>query len=207
MHEPSCFCHAQTLSYVVKSDQVMRALVAAAPENKQQRGLFAALLATNGITLGNLGRLDTALKNLNEARASFELLEKSNSSSQETDSYSGLGDLELRNVRKPGELSAKRRESWMQALAWYVKSLEAWHRVEHPLPMAPSGFDAGDPTRLRRTCSCATPLWLGPHPQPTSDRASAQTTKRCQAKGCWFNDSLFLDQFDFVPYSDVRRVL
>jgi hypothetical protein len=68
----------------------------------------------------------------------------------EADSYSGLGDLEQRKARQSSETPSKRRGSWTQARAWYVKSLETWHKIEHPLPMTPSGFDAGDPVKVVR---------------------------------------------------------
>jgi len=193
--------YTQSLDYIEKSDQIMRALVASAPENKQQKGYFAAIVSTNGITLGNLGKLDAALKDLNEARASFESLEKTDSLDHgipiraltctekmgeaaslagnlklaanyfhqvlkevepelakqnadanvpylAADSYSGLGDLELRRVRQSRGKGATQKARWTQARVWYLKSLQAWRRVDHPLPVAPSGFDAGDPAKV-----------------------------------------------------------
>jgi non-specific serine/threonine protein kinase/serine/threonine-protein kinase len=208
--------YPQNFGYVEKSDQIMRALVALAPENKQQRGLLAALLVTNGITWGNLGKLDAALQDLEEARASFELLDKTGSPGHEisiraltctekmgeaasharssklaaeyfhqvlkgvepelakqnpdpsvpylaADSSSGLGDLEQRKARQSSEALAKRRESWAQAREWYVKSLEAWHKIEHPLPVAPSGFDAGDPARVAKNLQLCDAALSSPH--------------------------------------------
>jgi serine/threonine protein kinase len=202
----------QSLGYIEKSDQIMRPLIASAPENKRQRGIFAAILVTNGITLGNLGKLDAALKNLEEARAAFESLRKTDSidhgipmhvltctekmaeaashtgSSKlaaeyfrevlrevepelvkqnpdasalylAADSYSGLGDLELRNARQSRGDRATRRLAWTQARIWYLKSLETWRRVEHPLRVAPSGFDAGDPAKVAKKLQlCETAL-------------------------------------------------
>jgi len=29
--------------------------------------------------------------------------------------------------------------------SWYTKSLDTWHRIEHPSHSAPNGFEAGDP--------------------------------------------------------------
>ncbi len=203
--------YAQSLDYIGKSDQIMCALVASAPENKQQQRYFAAIVSTNGVTFGNLGKLDAALKDLNEARASFESLQKTDSHDHgipiraltctekmgeaashagnsklaaeyfhqvlrevepelakqnpdrsvpylAADSYSGLGDLEQRKARQSSETPAKRRESWTQARAWYLKSLDAWHKIDHPLPMAPSGFDVGDPSKVAKslqTCDAA----------------------------------------------------
>jgi hypothetical protein len=66
------------------------------------------------------------------------------------DSYSGLGDLEMQKARQSRGDCARQRDDWMQARAWYVKSLETWHKIEHPLPMTPSGFDAGDPVKVVR---------------------------------------------------------
>jgi tetratricopeptide (TPR) repeat protein len=193
----------RSLGYIEKSDQIMRAVIASAPENKRQRGILAAILVTNGITLGNLGKLDAALKNLEEARAAFESLRKTDSTDYgipmnaltctekmaeaasrsgnsklaaeyfrevlkevepelvkqnpdasalylAADSYSGLGDLELGNARQSRGDRATQRLGWTQARIWYLKSLEAWRRVEHPLRVAPSGFDAGDPATVAK---------------------------------------------------------
>jgi eukaryotic-like serine/threonine-protein kinase len=191
----------QSLDYIEKSDQIMRTLVASAPENKQQQGYFAAIVFTNGVTFGNLGKLDAALKDLNEARVSFESLEKTDSLEHgipiraltctekmgeaasragnsklaanyfhqvlkevepelarhnadanvpylAADSYSGLGDLESRKARQSRGNAATQKARWTQARVWYLKSMQAWRRVDHPLPVAPSGFDAGDPAKV-----------------------------------------------------------
>ena len=66
------------------------------------------------------------------------------------DSYAGLGDLELYRARRSQENNAKRQASWTKARAGYLKSLDAWHTIEHPLPMAPSGFDVGNPSKVKR---------------------------------------------------------
>jgi eukaryotic-like serine/threonine-protein kinase len=195
--------YSQSFGYIEKSDQIMRRLVALAPENRQQHGLFAALLVTNGITSGNLGKLGPALQDLEEARASFTSLRKTDAPEQSlpipsltctekmgeaalhagdskraseyfhqvlgvvepefakhnpdasvpylaADSYSGLGDLELSKARQSRGDTAKQRAAWAQAKIWYLKSLEVWRRVEHPLPVAPSGFDAGDPAKVAK---------------------------------------------------------
>jgi len=67
------------------------------------------------------------------------------------DSYSGLGDLEFRKARQPGQGFAMRRKSWIQARECYIKSLNAWHRIDRPLPVAPTGFDAGDPAKVAKS--------------------------------------------------------
>jgi len=210
---------AQSTDYVEKSDQIMRQLVAWTPENKQQRGIFAAILLDNGITLGNSGSLDAALKHLEEARASFESLEKADSLDHgilmrtltctekmgeaasragnsklaanyfhqvlkevepelakqnadasvpylAADSYSGLGDLELRKAHQSRGNAATQKARWTQARVWYLKSLQAWRRVDHPLPVAPSGFDAGDPAKVVKNLQlCDAALRRAEHPR------------------------------------------
>jgi tetratricopeptide (TPR) repeat protein len=65
---------AQSLNYVESSEKIMRALFASAPQNVQQHGTFAAIVATNGVTLLNLGKPESALKKLEEARSRFSYL-------------------------------------------------------------------------------------------------------------------------------------
>jgi non-specific serine/threonine protein kinase/serine/threonine-protein kinase len=64
------------------------------------------------------------------------------------DSYSSLGDLAVREARQYRGASSQERDKWTEARSWYLKSLDAWHKIEHPLPVAPSGFDAGDPAKV-----------------------------------------------------------
>jgi eukaryotic-like serine/threonine-protein kinase len=63
------------------------------------------------------------------------------------DSYSGLGDLELRKAHQSHD-RAKQKEKWIAARSWYLKSLDAWHRIEHPRP---NSFDAGDPAEVAKS--------------------------------------------------------
>ena len=67
------------------------------------------------------------------------------------DSYSGLGDHELRKARQSRQSPAEKRESWIQARSWYLKSLDVWHRIEHPRHAAPRGFDVGDPAKVAKS--------------------------------------------------------
>jgi serine/threonine protein kinase len=67
------------------------------------------------------------------------------------DSYSGLGDLQLRQGRQSGHDPAKQKESWTQARSWYLKSLNAWDRIEHPRHAAPDDFDVGDPAKVAKS--------------------------------------------------------
>ncbi len=66
------------------------------------------------------------------------------------DAYSGLGDLKLNEARAPGQSVAHRRATWTDARSLYLKSLENWHRIEHPNHSAPNGFDAGDPANVAK---------------------------------------------------------
>jgi non-specific serine/threonine protein kinase/serine/threonine-protein kinase len=64
------------------------------------------------------------------------------------DAYSGLGDLKLQEARQLRQGSARKRESWTQARSWYLKSIDARRRIEHPSRTSPNGFDVGDPRRV-----------------------------------------------------------
>jgi len=66
------------------------------------------------------------------------------------DAYSGLGDLQLREARRFHKDQAQQREIWSQARSWYVKSLDAWHRIKNPVRDGPNGFDAGDPAQVAK---------------------------------------------------------
>jgi len=63
------------------------------------------------------------------------------------DAYSGLGKLRLREALQSRDEPAKGRERWIQARSWYLKSLDVWHRIEHPRP---NRFDAGDPGEVAK---------------------------------------------------------
>jgi len=66
------------------------------------------------------------------------------------DSFSGLGDLELRKAHRSLKNSAEQRASWTLARSWYLKSLEVWHKIEHPRNSAPKDFDVGDPATVTK---------------------------------------------------------
>jgi tetratricopeptide (TPR) repeat protein len=67
------------------------------------------------------------------------------------DSYSGLGDLQLREASQSGHDPAMQKESWTQARALYLKSLSAWNRIEHPGHAAPDDFDVGNPAKVAKS--------------------------------------------------------
>jgi hypothetical protein len=70
VHALSATSHsAQSFDYADKGLKIMRDLVASAPENRQQQGYLPAVLATNGSTLIDLGKSDSALTELAEARS------------------------------------------------------------------------------------------------------------------------------------------
>jgi eukaryotic-like serine/threonine-protein kinase len=66
------------------------------------------------------------------------------------DSYSGLGDLNLHQASRLPQNPANQRENWTRARACYIKSLEAWHRIDYPHRVAPNGLDAGDPAKVSK---------------------------------------------------------
>jgi eukaryotic-like serine/threonine-protein kinase len=67
------------------------------------------------------------------------------------DAYSGLGDLQRREAGRADQVGAPRRELWLQARSWYVKSLDTWHRIQSPSRDGPNGFDAGDPAQVAKS--------------------------------------------------------
>ena len=62
------------------------------------------------------------------------------------DAYSGLGELAMNEARRPGLTKAQRKSYWIEAQAWFSKSLNTWHRIEHPNHTAPNSLQVGDPT-------------------------------------------------------------
>jgi serine/threonine protein kinase len=75
------------------------------------------------------------------------------------DAYSGLGDVERIEATRSAQDQVKQRELWLQARAWYVKSLDTWHRIQSPSRDGPNGFDAGDPAQVAKSLHlCETTL-------------------------------------------------
>ena len=78
------------------------------------------------------------------------------------DAYSGLGDLKLQEARESRQDGATQTGSWAQARSWYLKSIDARRRIEHPSPTTPSGFDAGDTRKVTQSLQlCAAALSAG----------------------------------------------
>jgi len=61
------------------------------------------------------------------------------------DAYSGLGDLSMREAQQAGLTIERRKSAWTEARSWYLQSLNAWRRIEHPNHTAPNSFQVGDP--------------------------------------------------------------
>jgi serine/threonine protein kinase len=61
------------------------------------------------------------------------------------DAYSDLGDLSAKAARQTVVSREQRRSGWTDAHRWYSKSLDTWHRIEHPNHTAPNSFHVGDP--------------------------------------------------------------
>jgi hypothetical protein len=78
------------------------------------------------------------------------------------DAYSGLGDLKLQEARESRKDGARQTGSWTQSRSWYLKSIDARRRIEHPSPTTPSGFDASDPRKVTQNLQlCAAALSAG----------------------------------------------
>jgi serine/threonine protein kinase len=195
--------NAQALDYTFKSLEIMRGIVASSPENKQQRGTFAAIAVAAGTTLMKGGKPEASLNAFDEARTIYQSFLKIDSNDAgalvnaagctekmgeaaslagnsnlaadyfhqalavleplllaktpplsalytAADAYSGLGDLRLLEPGRSQHNHANERENWAQAQSWYMKSLGAWHRIEHPSHEAPNGFNAGDPIKVAK---------------------------------------------------------
>lgn len=193
---------AQSFEFTKNSLEIMRAVVASAPENRQQRGTLAAITVAGASIFLRLDRPNDALKEFDEARSLYESLHRTDSAAgpsleaaacrekmgeaaarvgntklaadyfhqalaavepllsaqapdlaalySAADAYSGLGDLELRGASHFPKDHAQQREIWSQARSWYVKSLDAWHRIKNPVRDGPNGFDAGDPAKVAK---------------------------------------------------------
>jgi hypothetical protein len=84
------------------------------------------------------------------------------------DAYNGLGDLKVRAAGQPGQNDENRRANWMEARSWYVKSREAWRRIEHPSHIDPDGIEVGTlPEAVEQNIHrCNTALVKPPASQP-----------------------------------------
>jgi eukaryotic-like serine/threonine-protein kinase len=61
------------------------------------------------------------------------------------DAYSGLGSLSIRKAQQRGQTTQLRKANWTEAKTWDQRSLDTWHRIDHPNHAAPNSFQAGDP--------------------------------------------------------------
>lgn len=66
------------------------------------------------------------------------------------DAYSGLGKLCMKRAQRPGQSVEQRKSNLSEARSWYVKSVDTWHRIEHPNHTAPGSFHVGDPVVVAR---------------------------------------------------------
>lgn len=66
------------------------------------------------------------------------------------DAYSGLGKLSAGAARQPGLKADVREARWTEARSWYQRSLDTWHRIDHPNHTAPNSFQAGDPAAVTK---------------------------------------------------------
>ncbi len=61
------------------------------------------------------------------------------------DAYSGLGSLSVRKAQQHGQSKEMRKANWTEAQTWDQRSLDTWHRIDHPNHAAPNSFQVGDP--------------------------------------------------------------
>ena len=71
------------------------------------------------------------------------------------DANAGLGEISARKARQGNQNPAQKKSSWSQARTYFVASLDAWRRIEHPNHTAPSSFQAGDPAIVARHLQAA----------------------------------------------------
>ncbi len=71
------------------------------------------------------------------------------------DAFSGLGDVSSAKARGTGLTKADRKAAWNDAKSSYAASLDVWRRIEHPNHTAPSSFQVGDPTAVKKKLKAA----------------------------------------------------
>ncbi|HTR22830.1 MAG TPA: serine/threonine-protein kinase [Terriglobales bacterium] len=70
------------------------------------------------------------------------------------DAYTGLGSLSVRKASKATN-TADQKQNLTEAQSWFEKSLSTWQRVDHPNHIAPNGFQAGDPAKVKKQIEVA----------------------------------------------------
>lgn len=66
------------------------------------------------------------------------------------DAYSGLGEIQLKSARKPGQPTIKRKANLAAAQTSFTESLHTWQRIPHPYHTAPNSFQVGDPVLVTK---------------------------------------------------------
>jgi serine/threonine protein kinase len=113
----------------------------------------AACTKQMGIAAAECGNEQSAAKYFHDALAVVEPALSEGAPNLEalyaaSDAYAGLGDLQVKEARKPGQNDAHRKAMWIGARASYQKSLEIWHRVAHPEHSSPGDLDVTDPSEV-----------------------------------------------------------
>ena len=70
------------------------------------------------------------------------------------DAYAGLGSLSVRKAKNSAS-AAEQKQNWTEACSSFEKSLSTWQRVGHPNHIAPNGFQAGDPAKVKKQIEMA----------------------------------------------------
>jgi serine/threonine protein kinase len=65
------------------------------------------------------------------------------------DAHAGLGDVSSAKA-KGAQSNAEKRSAWEEAKSSFAASLGVWQRIEHPNHSAPSSFQVGDPSTVKK---------------------------------------------------------
>jgi eukaryotic-like serine/threonine-protein kinase len=121
----------------------------------------AACTKQMGIAAAQSGEAQSAAKYFHDALAIVEPALSEPAPNLEAlytaaDAYAGLGDLQVKEARSPGQNDAHRKAMWTGARTSYQKSLEIWHRVAHPTHSSPDGLDVTDPAEVLKRLQITT---------------------------------------------------
>jgi eukaryotic-like serine/threonine-protein kinase len=71
------------------------------------------------------------------------------------DAFSGLGEVNSAKARGAGLTKAERISAWDDAKSSFTSSLNVWRRIEYPNHTAPSSFQVGDPSTVKKKMKAA----------------------------------------------------
>jgi serine/threonine protein kinase len=186
-----------------KGLEIMRALVASAPENIAQHHYLAAIVEGSGTVFLKVHKPEAAVRQFREARTIYESLGSSYSGAFDqasavacgekmgeasalsgntqlassyfqqalreagpmisahppdllalyltADAYFGLGELSLKKAHAGGQTPEARKANWTEAMLWFAKSVDTWHRIAHPIAsVSGTALYFGDPASVEK---------------------------------------------------------